>query len=181
MIELALVLAAQTARLEWLSGPDRAKAGDRALPIRVRLVNTGPEPLPFATVEQYYGEKKTTAQVSVGLSASEEGGGVLVPVTGSLVTVPVESGSHLDVDLSLDIPPEAAGSMIVRVQVVVIQQVPDVRVTPISDEIRRPLDVEGLPFWDRPKPMLALLTVVQVGFIAAAAALIVRGIRRRRA
>ena len=183
MIELAclLLLSPQTARVEWISGPDRARAGYRALPIRVRVVNTGVEALPHATVEEYYGVKKTTAQVNIGLATAEETGGLLVPVTGSLVTVAVPGGGGLDVELAFDVPPEASGKMIVRVQVVVIQQTPEVKVTPISDEIHHAFEVEGIPFFDRPKSMLAFLAVVQIVFLAAAVTFVVRGIRRRRA
>lgn len=182
MIEAACwaLVALQSARVEWVSGPDVCRAGDRGVAVRVRLTNTGDDALPSATVEEYYGVKKTTAQINVGLDAEPEAGAPLVPLAGRLVTVPLRPGESMEVDLAFDVPAEASGPLTIRVQAVVVQQVPEVKVWPISDEVRRPLRVEGMSFWERPTSLLALLGLLQAGLLLAAGLFVVRGVRRRR-
>ncbi|MBI4971282.1 MAG: hypothetical protein HZC17_05540 [Candidatus Omnitrophica bacterium] len=152
---------AEKCEVRLISAPDQVEAGAKQIPIQIALLNVGQETLPGATVDEYYSEKKTTAQINYGLSTLGELKNEMVLSGGQLLTLSLEPEKQSDMKFFLNIPKDATGKIILRIQPILIQQKPEVVSRPIGEELRHTLEIKGLPFYERPKMLIGILLIFE--------------------
>lgn len=155
-------------RLSVTSAPQEIKAGEKQVPFRIRIQNRGTEIIPAATVDEYYSKKKTTAQINFGFSSAKNLKESLNPQGGLLLPKVLESGRELEMEIPVNIPKDARGRMFLRVQPLMIQQVPEVFTWPIGEELIKEIRVQGLPWWERPKVLITWILLLEIVLLVTA-------------